>query len=285
MKYSEYAELKRHGTKDFPIEYFYVDDKHPRYVMTAHWHKKFEIIRVISGSFDVYLDNVEYNLSEGDVLFIEYGCLHRGIPNNCVYECIVFDINMLRKQQNDAVTSYFLPIIDSSVRIKRVLSKKDDILYSAVNSILYALKHCNPYYELEVYSGLFKLFAQLYSRGYITNEAKQIRSRQAEKITALIDWIEDNYTEEITLEMLADKCGISQKYLCRIFKNYTDKTPINFINELRIENACHELSVKKNTVTQAALLSGFNDLSYFSKTFKQHKGITPKQYKNKYSKI
>lgn len=78
--------------------------------------------------------------------------------------------------------------------------------------------------------------------------------------------------------MLSSISGFSEKYLCRIFKEYTSKTPITYINELRIEKACNEMGINKKNITYAAYESGFNDLSYFCRTFKKYKNITPKEY-------
>ena len=56
MKYSELIEKRRHGTREFPIEHYYIDKTHPRYVMALHWHKEFEIIKVRSGRLTVSED-------------------------------------------------------------------------------------------------------------------------------------------------------------------------------------------------------------------------------------
>ena len=73
MNHIIYIEKTRHGTAAFPIEYYYVDKMHPRYVMTTHWHPEFEIIRVLSGNFTVYLNNTEFNLKKDDILLMECG--------------------------------------------------------------------------------------------------------------------------------------------------------------------------------------------------------------------
>jgi AraC-like DNA-binding protein len=67
-------------------------------------------------------------------------------------------------------------------------------------------------------------------------------------------------------------------YLCKIFKAYTGKTPSQYINSVRIENACTEMKQTDKSITQIALENGFNDISYFCKVFKKHKGISAKKY-------
>ena len=60
-------------------------------------------------------------------------------------------------------------------------------------------------------------------------------------------------------------------------------TPIEYINNLRIENACHLMIHSNLSVTESALESGFNDLSYFTRLFKRYKGVTPSVYKKSHN--
>ena len=100
----------------------------------------------------------------------------------------------------------------------------------------------------------------------------------------LLDFIDTHYNEQITLSTLAKEVNVNEKYLCRLFYAYTSKTPITYVNELRVENACHDMKFKGASVTEAGMNNGFNDLSYFSKVFKSFKSITPAQYKKEYCK-
>lgn len=283
MRHIDYIEKKRHGSLNFPIEYYYLDASKPQYVMQPHWHKEFEIIRVLKGCFTVHLNNTMYTLKSGDILLVEGGCLHTGEPQNSVYECLVFDPAMLKRQQSDAAEKYISPIIHSQVSVKNAVDQNDTQIRHTVAMLFEAMRKQAPCYELEIYSILFSLFAQLYTQKYITPSVKSAHSRQTQTIIALIDWLEKNFAEPVSLQKLSALSGLSAKYLCRIFKEYTSKTLVQYVNELRIENACYEMSIKEKTVTAASYDSGFNDLSYFCKIFKQYKGVTPKEYKNQSS--
>lgn len=76
---------------------------------------------------------------------------------------------------------------------------------------------------------------------------------------------------------------MNEKYICGIFKKYTSRSPISYVNELRIDCACHEMTVNNKSVTQAAYDCGFNDSGYFTKAFKKFKGISPSEYKKIFS--
>lgn len=274
MKYADYIERKRHGSPAFPIQYYDVDRRHPQYVMVPHWHKEFELIRVLDGAFPVNLNGAEHRLSAGQILPVAPGCLHGGEPQDCHYECIVLDLNMLRRGRKDGLERYFAPLIAGQVALA------DTTLNGHAATIGHELfggmREQKTDYELQVYSLLFALFFEVYGQGGVEVSA---HDSQAKTVTALLDWIEENFAEPITLETLSQMAGLSRKYLCRIFKEYTGKTVVDYINELRVDNACHEIAVKGFSITQAAYDSGFNDLSYFCKVFKHYKGVTPRTYK------
>lgn len=279
MKYADFIERKRHGSPGFPIQYYYVDKKHPQYVMPPHWHKEFEIVRVVKGKFKAFLNNEEYSLSGGDILLVESGTLHRGEPDGSIYECIVFDLNMLMRQQNDAACRFILPFADSTVKINRVRLSAESNTGKVIDSLFCMMSEENSYRELGVYSLLFDLFFKLYTSGAVKKSESMPHNHKTETVTRLLDWLDNNFSEPVTLEKMSQISGFSPKYLCRIFKEYTSKTLISYINELRIENACYEMSAKGKSVTHAAFDSGFNDLSYFCKTFKKYKNITPNEFK------
>lgn len=274
MKYADYIERKRHGSPEFPIQYYDVDRRHPQYIMVPHWHKEFELIRVLEGAFAVNLNGIEHRLTAGQILPVAPGCLHGGEPQNCHYECIVLDLNMLRRGRKDGLERYFAPLIGGQVALSDVqLAGKA----AQIGRKLFEVMHTpSTDYELQVYGLLFMLFFEMHSQGNVTASTHDPQTRT---VTALLDWLEENFAEPITLEMLSQKAGLSRKYLCRIFKEYTGKTVIDYLNELRIDNACHEIAVKGLSITQAAYDSGFNDLSYFCKVFKRYKGVTPRIYK------
>ena len=91
-------------------------------------------------------------------------------------------------------------------------------------------------------------------------------------------YISENYYNNIKLEHLAKIAGMNEKYFCRYFRSMTERTPIDYLNYYRIECACEMLSTKDISVKEVAISCGFNDESYFIKTFSKYKGITPKQF-------
>lgn len=277
MQYSELIEKKRHGTPYFPVEYYYIDNNHPRYVMSLHWHKEFEIIRVTSGRLTVYLNNAVYDLDAGDCLFIEGGCLKRGYPKDCVYECLVFDTAMLDGRMGGGADKSFFEIKGNNIKYKNFIDRENTQLHSTIDELLRATREAKPYYELETVGLFYQLFYRMYTSGHIVKSLNAASNKGIHMIIALLEWIELHSSERITLSEISKVTGLSEKYICRIFKEYTSKTIIDYINESRIEKACTK--IRSSTVTQTAFDCGFNDLSYFCKTFKKYVGMSPSKYK------
>lgn len=279
MKKSNFYENKQHGSSKFPFEYYLIDKSSERFVMPAHWHKEFEIIHVIRGSFELHLNNTGYELCSGDVITVDCASIHRGIPtDDCQYECVVFNLGMLMKQQTGYVTALLSPIISAEATAVSLIRDGESEAYKYLISLFETAKKRDQFYELDIYSDLFKIFSIFFKEGRIVDQPNKKICKQSRAISAVLDKIEADFDGDIPLSELAEIAGLNEKYLCRIFKEYTEKTIIEYINEIRINNACYEIVSGKN-ITHAAFDSGFNDLSYFSKTFKKLKGISPTEYK------
>lgn len=280
MKYRDYNEQKQHGTKDFPIEYYYVDEKHPRYEMPLHWHKEFEIVRILSGGFKLYLNGIEHLLKSGDIITVNCGTLHRGVPQSAVYECIVCDLNMLRRLNGDTAGDLIQPIINGTTAIDCLLEQDNSRLYSLASELFGVMRSADRFYELEVTGLLFGLFNLFYRESLVVSATgRGTPDAHTGMMTDLTEWIEENLHEHISLSQLSGKAGLNEKYFCRVFKEFTGRTPVDYINLLRIERACRLMSHDKLSVTEAAISSGFNDMSYFSKVFKKYKSVSPSDWR------
>ncbi len=279
MKSMDLNEKKQHGVTGFPLEHYLVDPNHSEYEMQLHWHKEFEIVRVNRGFLRLYLNNILYELKSGDIALIGCEVLHRGDPKECSYECLVFDLNMLRHHNGDSITPKILPIMKGDVSANRLINPDNGILYSTANQLFNAAGEKREFYEFSLYSLLYRLFGLLYEQQLLPqNIINRHIGHQTEVMTTLLDWIESHYAEPITLTQMGLISGTNEKYLCRLFREYTNRTPLDYVNHLRIECAIHEMLVNNRSITEAAFECGFNDPSYFSRAFKKHKGVSPKQF-------
>jgi len=95
-------------------------------------------------------------------------------------------------------------------------------------------------------------------------------------------YIEEHYMEQISLSTLAQICFVSPSYLCTLFKKKTGLSIIDYINEIRVENAKKYLKDIKLKTFEIAELVGFSDATYFSRVFKNITGISPSDYRKKF---
>ncbi len=89
--------------------------------------------------------------------------------------------------------------------------------------------------------------------------------------------LERHYHTSIDLDQIAAELGLTKGYVCRVFKQHTGTTIINYVNQLRCRHAI-ELVEQGCSVTQAALQVGFNDYNYFSRVFKKTIGKRPSDF-------
>ena len=279
MQYLNFNETKRHGTSNFPFEFYHVDSSHPRYIMNYHWHVEYELIRILAGELHMSLDEKELTAAAGDILFIHSGILHSGMPTDCIYECIVFDLNAFLKH-NPSCTPYIQSIIDRSALIYHHFTAKYEEIHNIIWNVFDSMKEKAPGYELVTFGELYHFFGTVFSRHLYLEDVPQTRRdyKRIMQLKNVLEYIDNNYSNPITLEQLSAAASMSPKYFCRFFYQMTHRTPIDYLNYQRIEHACYELATSGESVTDVAYNCGFNDLSYFIKTFKRYKGTTPGKY-------
>ncbi|MBQ7968800.1 MAG: helix-turn-helix transcriptional regulator [Clostridia bacterium] len=277
-----YNEIEQRGTADFPFAFFHVDSGHSRYNMSAHWHSEFELVRILEGEFHITLNNVPYVAKKGDVVFINSETVHQGIPKDCVYECVVFDADYIYYENYDNL-SFIKSIIDREYTVNEYYPYQDSELHRAFNDIFDAIISKTCAHKFRVISALYTVFAIISEQklyvGNIGNDSA-LNDNNIAKLKKTLSFIRENYDKPITLDMIAAEVNMSPKYLGSFFKSMTEKTPIDYLIEYRIEKAARKLRLSDMSVTDIAYSCGFSDLSYFIKTFKSIKGSSPGKFRN-----
>lgn len=130
----------------------------------------------------------------------------------------------------------------------------------------------------------YKCTALLYSLLYYLNiqsQKSEVNTALDKKLQSAVNYIHANYrTQNISIASLAKACAVSQTYFRKTFKEIYKATPLEFINNLKLEYASQLLQSKLYTISEASEKSGFNDSKYFSRLFKKRYGISPAKYKN-----
>lgn len=277
-----YNELIERGTEHFPIELYLIDKNHPRYEMSSHWHNEIELIRVISGKLNVKLNANKYLAEENDIFFINPRTVHGATPvGDCIYECIVMRFDMLNTEDEEC--RFFIDcILNNQIIINEFNHNSPKTFSDAMNRIFDSMRAKSKGYKFSVISALYSLLCAVIDHKMyktISLDEKLIENKNITKLKRALLFIRENYQKQITLQDMADKVNMSQKYFCLFFKEMTKKTPVEYLILYRIECAARKLRNSDSNVTEIALSCGFNDLSYFIKTFKNIKGVTPAKFR------
>jgi AraC-like DNA-binding protein len=103
------------------------------------------------------------------------------------------------------------------------------------------------------------------------------------RIALLNDYLMTHYREEIDLKKLAELVSMAEGSLCRFFKMHVGTSIFDYLNQIKVEFACKLLMDQELTIVDACLDSGFNNLSHFNKQFRKNTGVTPTEYRKRFS--
>ncbi|MBE6570641.1 MAG: AraC family transcriptional regulator [Ruminococcaceae bacterium] len=277
-----YNELTERGNENFPVGFYHLDESHPKYIMQHHWHKELEIIRVIKGKLTVYLNNVEIEMTKNDIVFVNPEIVHGAIPDKCVYECMVFDPEKILVCTDDG-KNIASGLVNHTLFIYHRIKSDNIALYTTVCKLFNSFSVSDPGYQLSAISSLYELFAVICREKLFTDNTSYsnfLKDKNLIKLKKAIEYMRENYKSQISLDELSKAVDVSPKYFCVIFKGMTGMTAFEYLNAYRIEKASKALISTDMGITEIAFSSGFNDLSYFIKTFKKYKNTTPKLFRN-----
>jgi len=105
--------------------------------------------------------------------------------------------------------------------------------------------------------------------------------RHRGKLREIVTWIENNLKDDLTIDQAACLFGLSRSLLTKEFRLYTGRSFVDYCNARRVQKAATILVTEPGSVTQAALESGFSNLSYFHRQFKTYFGLTPAAFRRK----
>lgn len=129
----------------------------------------------------------------------------------------------------------------------------------------------------ELASHLFSSFLILLCRAAERNGV--VRAAGDERLERVRLALDDRYSERLTLHELAHIAGMSRTYLCRTFRNYTGRTVFEYLLDRRLEAAMMGLRESDDKISTVASESGFSDLGYFNRKFRERFGMTPGEYR------
>lgn len=247
-----------------------------------HWHEDLQYIYVMQGTIHIQTLNDEIVLQAGDGIFINKQVVHLVKQmKDCHYMSFIFPEYILK----------FYPECPAN-ELTNKLIEQEHITFchfpkhqSWCKPILHKLqelatmeKNKPEFYEYEVMLHLFSLILLTQKNHQLSpaksDDAVSIRMRQ------FLEYIEKHYSEDVTLDALAQSAHVSKSECLRCFKLSMQTTPYKYLMEYRLSKAAQLLRQSNQPIGVISSLVGFHQMSQFGKYFKEKLGCTPREYRN-----
>ncbi len=275
---------------DWPLSFpFRAFENVGEIIVPPHWHKEIEIIFVTKGSVNIGYEGQMIQVHKGDIFVFGSGESHYFVAspgsNRFVFQ---FDLNLFRDslfkdKGHMELVNLFKHAENHSVNWPYKVKQKVVIclreLYDEMNGLEIGYEHA-------MISSLLKLMTLYYREipskkeiGKNNDFVEAIKNHETlERLNEVFIYIENHYSEGITLDEIAKVVGFSPYYFSRFFKKSTGQTFMQFLTNYRINQAKYILSHEKIPMIEVAEKSGFNSVKTFHHVFKEQVGMSPLKY-------
>lgn len=260
---------------EFPKDFYTEKDSHPFY----------ELIFVSSGRLFIKSDDYNGILEKNQMILHKPNEVHSlSCEENSAPTVIIIGFNC-DNNNIDAFTT--LPTKLNSVEIKNLA----EIIKEGRN--VFAPPYDKPTFDMkkkeniilgseQILKIMLEYFLiRLLRKKYSFEEKIEQISNEKLAINEITNYLDDNFTEKVSIDELAFIFNTNRATLCKEFKNSTNKTINEYINDIKIEKAKVLLKTTKKSITYISEKLGFESIHYFTRFFKQRKGVTPTKYRNK----
>ena len=266
VKYGGIYEIHNLEDKNLPI-IFHHDTISRKKQEFVNWHENIEILYCTAGAGQILYSGVVHELTAGDMVIINSNVLHGSRAEDTLeYHCLIVDSDFLAANDIKVTDIEFESIIrsDQAARIydelvEEILDQKEYRVTAIRVLVLNLMLH----------------LVREYTTGRVIDRTSRVESEENIKIA--IGYMKSNFARKLTLDDIAAEVGLSKYYLAHEFKKATGMTVVNFLNVIRCRNAKKLLLKRKYSVREAAVQCGFENDSYFSKTFKNVMGCLPSE--------
>ncbi len=268
----------------------------------AHWHYDIECIYITEGEMNYDINGNKILLNKGDFIFVNSKQVHFGYSNfkrECEFIVILISPELFRC--NVGLYQEYVDNILSNKNFEYLYISADDDSYieylqsivSVKNRILVYKKSVENQ-EKKIYES-YKITGLLYELWDVIQRAvnkymsengvedeDDINNYSDVKLQRLmLRYIFDNYSEQLTLEDIAESACIGRSKCCKIFQKYVNQTPVEYLNNYRLEISKKLLKNTNYSITNIALSCGYNYTSYYSKMFLKRYNESPSDYRKR----
>lgn len=278
-------ELREHGTRLFPVACYL--DLLPRDEIPWHWHNELELGLIASGSAVVETGSETRLLQAGEGFFFNSNILHTVIQSaddSCELHSVVCHPRAISGSTDNIIwQKYLKPLIENQACPGFFLTPDVNWQKQVLDSLslLWQAAEQEPYgYEIGIrneLSTIVTLFSQ--NQPIVSKKSFGKEQRDNARIKEMLTFIQANYGRELTIEDIASACSVSASECIRCFRATIGTTPIAYLKSYRLQQAALKLQLSTDKISAIAESCGFQEMSYFAKSFKEVYGCTPSAYR------
>lgn len=234
----------------------------------ANWHENLEVQICTKGEGYVLLDGNKFKIKKGDTIIVNSQVMHyTGTDTELNYACLIIDSDFCKQSDIDHTSLTF-----------QALFYDNDFLsvYDKFREIFNDTKNICHIAKLK--RELLNILINLRENHTVNLSPKTIQNDTFKTVQGAIKYIRDNYGKKIYIEDITNMLLINKYSLSHEFKKITGQTLVSYLNSYRCKKASEFIQEGKN-VSEAAMLCGFNNMSFFTKVFKKYSGSLPSEYK------
>ena len=259
--------------RGFPFKIFEFEGKGGKYFRDRHWHRSIEIFAVYDGYVNFEVNDFRLCLKAGEFILLNSNEVHSidsPEPNSTIV--LQFPLKLFAYYYND----------DSFIYFTHSPRNEDQEVMQIISQMYQEIQHEKYGFEYKVQSEFFQLLYLLvvkYRKLEVSPEIR-VRYQKLNYLSSIIDYIYENFQENICLQELSEKFGYSSAYLSRMFQKYAQVNYKTLLSSIRLEFAFRELVSTDHTVSEVALNNGFPSGKAFSREFKKKYHMIPTEYRS-----
>lgn len=241
-------------------------------------HRDVEFDLVTEGTLSIILDGQQHIIKKGEFVFVNQYVNHMVDNDLSVkYTHMIISTKFLQENGINLSELWFQEKIDDP-KIREYFSRIEE-----------EFRGRRPYFKTAMQGLILELMSYL-AGNYSIKRTEEADARLValgadfNYVKMAIDYIAANVHKNLTAEEISNAVGLSQYHFMRVFKKVTKYTLSDYINMKRCEKARTMILSGEYSITEAALSSGFNNLSYFAKVFKKNTGFLPTELLKKEKK-
>ena len=273
------GEYRKIGYLHDNFKIFHLTDTAQR-EFTYHYHDFNKILILLNGDVTYHIEGRSYDLMPNDIVFVNAGEVHKPIIHNALpYERIIIYVStdFLSSYQKEGadLTSCFMQAHAKQSHVLRIKSFPSSRLNHCVERLEASLH--DKEFAGELYQEvLFLEFMIELNRAALCDAISYISNTSANKtILSIIEYLNDNLTEDISIDTLAEQFFLSRYYLMHAFKEETGYTIGNYLATKRLPLAKDLIAAGKH-ITEVCYACGYKNYSTFSRAYKKNFGKSPR---------